>query len=56
MTHYYILLNYLVFRDILDGLKKVGFKLGTGIQGTGFGRLAWSKAGGYYLGSSTSSL
>lgn len=39
-------------RDILDALKKRGFKTNFGIQGTGFGLLAWSRAGGYYLGTS----
>jgi hypothetical protein len=38
-------------REILDGLKRVGFKLSTGIDGTGFLLLAWTRAGGYYLGS-----
>ncbi|KAH7878743.1 uncharacterized protein C8R40DRAFT_1091012 [Lentinula edodes] len=36
-------------KEILDGLRKRGFKLNTGINGTGFGMLAWSKASGYYL-------
>ncbi|KAJ3994387.1 hypothetical protein F5050DRAFT_1838041 [Lentinula boryana] len=35
--------------NMLDGLRKRGFKLNTGINGTGFGMLAWSKASGYYL-------
>ncbi|KAJ3967698.1 hypothetical protein EV361DRAFT_929427 [Lentinula raphanica] len=34
---------------ILDGLRQRGFKLNTGINGTGFGMLAWTKASGYYL-------
>lgn len=37
-------------RELLDGLRSVGFKLTDGIHGTGFGLLAWNKAGGYYLG------
>ncbi|KAF5371804.1 hypothetical protein D9758_003455 [Tetrapyrgos nigripes] len=36
-------------KPILDALKKVGFRLNMGIDGTGFGLLAWNKAGGYYL-------
>ncbi|KAG5640708.1 hypothetical protein DXG03_007477, partial [Asterophora parasitica] len=36
-------------RDILDGLRGRGFLLTDGIHGTGFGLLAWSRAGGYYL-------
>jgi len=30
----------------------VGFRTNLGIKDTGFGLLAWSKAGGYYLGMS----
>jgi hypothetical protein len=37
-------------RDLLDALHKRGFRTNQGIHGTGFGLLAWSKAGGYYLG------
>lgn len=37
-------------RDLLDGLKKIGFKLSTGIDGSGFPLLAWERAGGYYFG------
>jgi hypothetical protein len=37
-------------RDLIDSLHKVGFKTNLGIKGSGFGLLAWSKAGGYYLG------
>lgn len=37
-------------RELLDGLRSVGFKLTDGIEGTGFGLLPWCKAGGYYLG------
>ncbi|KII91612.1 hypothetical protein PLICRDRAFT_38413 [Plicaturopsis crispa FD-325 SS-3] len=36
-------------KDILDGLRKRGFKLTSGIDGSGFLLLAWSRAGGYYL-------
>ena len=37
-------------RDLLDALHKRGFRTNQGIHGSGFGLLAWSKAGGYYLG------
>jgi hypothetical protein len=37
-------------RDLLHALRARGFQLNDGIHGTGFGLLAWSKAGGYYLG------
>ena len=37
-------------RETLDGLSRVGFRLNTGIDGSGFILLAWSKAGGYYFG------
>jgi hypothetical protein len=40
----------LLHRDLLDALHKRGFRTNQGILGTGFGLLAWSKAGGYYLG------
>lgn len=43
----------LAFRDLLDSLHKVGFRTNFGILDTGFGLLAWSKAGGYYLGERT---
>jgi len=36
-------------KDLLDALHKRGFRTNQGIHGTGFGLLAWSKAGGYYL-------
>ncbi|KAF9078745.1 hypothetical protein BDP27DRAFT_1206778 [Rhodocollybia butyracea] len=36
-------------KELLDGLRQRGFKLNMGINGSGFGLLAWSKAGGYYL-------
>ena len=39
-----------VFRETLDGLRRVGFRLNTGIDGTGFILLAWTKASGYYFG------
>jgi len=37
-------------RDILDGLRKVGFKLTFGEDGSGLMALMWKKAGGYYFG------
>jgi len=37
-------------REILDGLRKVGFRLNTGLLGTGLFLLTWSRAGGYYIG------
>src|ERR1700761_2927449 len=37
-------------REILDGLKKVGFRLNWGLEDAGFALTAWEKAGGYYLG------
>jgi len=43
-------------KDILDSLRKRGFLLNDGIQGTGFGLLAWSQAGGYYLDTGASKL
>ncbi|KAG6914606.1 hypothetical protein DXG01_016362 [Tephrocybe rancida] len=43
-------------RDLLDSLRARGFKLTDGIQGTGFGLLARSKAGGYYLDTGASKL
>ncbi|PPR00870.1 hypothetical protein CVT24_000321 [Panaeolus cyanescens] len=43
-------------KDILDGLKKVGFKMNMGIHGTGFGLLAWTRAGGYYFDTGASQL
>ncbi|KDR66366.1 hypothetical protein GALMADRAFT_162115 [Galerina marginata CBS 339.88] len=43
-------------KDLLDGLHKVGFRTNLGIKGTGFGLLAWSKAGGYYLDTGGSKL
>ena len=39
-----------VFRETLDGLRRVGFRLNTGIDGTGFILLAWTRASGYYFG------
>ena len=39
-------------RDILDGLRKVGFKLTFGEDGSGLMALMWKKAGGYYFGTS----
>ena len=43
-------------RETLDGLRRVGFRLNTGIDGSGFLLLAWSKAGGYYFGAHTTPL
>ncbi|KAF9459685.1 hypothetical protein BDZ94DRAFT_1380914 [Collybia nuda] len=43
-------------KDILEGLRKRGFKLNDGLLGTGFALLAWSKAGGYYLDTGGSQL
>ncbi|KAF8149353.1 FAD/NAD(P)-binding domain-containing protein [Crassisporium funariophilum] len=43
-------------KDLLDSLHKVGFRTNLGIKDTGFGLLAWSKAGGYYLDTGGSSL
>lgn len=40
-------------RELLDGLRKRGFKLNSGFKGTGFGLLAWKRAGGYYLGAAS---
>ncbi|KAL0574959.1 hypothetical protein V5O48_007004 [Marasmius crinis-equi] len=36
-------------KPLLDALNKRGFRTNLGIDGTGFGKLAWSRAGGYYL-------
>ncbi|PPQ85677.1 hypothetical protein CVT25_002128 [Psilocybe cyanescens] len=43
-------------KDLLDSLHKVGFRTNFGILDTGFGLLAWSKAGGYYLDTGGSKL
>lgn len=43
-------------KDLLDALRARGFQLTFGIHGTGFGLLAWSKAGGYYLDTGASQL
>src|SRR6266850_1577707 len=37
-------------RETLEGLHRVGFRLNTGIDGTGFILLVWNKASGYYFG------
>lgn len=37
-------------KEVLEGLKRVGFRTNTGIDGSGFLILAWEKLGGYYLG------
>ncbi|KAF5389572.1 hypothetical protein D9757_004106 [Collybiopsis confluens] len=34
---------------LLEGLHKRGFRTNLGLDGTGFGMLAWTKASGYYL-------
>ncbi|KAI6105049.1 hypothetical protein EDD16DRAFT_1714140 [Pisolithus croceorrhizus] len=36
-------------KDILDGLRKVGFKVNMGEDGSGPLQLVWKKAGGYYF-------
>ncbi|KAH7888534.1 FAD/NAD(P)-binding domain-containing protein [Phlebopus sp. FC_14] len=36
-------------KELLDGLRRVGFKLTLGPDDSGFVILAWEKAGGYYL-------
>jgi len=36
-------------RETLEGLSRVGFRLNTGIEGTGFILLVWQKASGYYF-------
>jgi len=36
-------------RETLDGLRRVGFRVNTGIDGTGFLLLVWTKASGYYF-------
>ena len=37
-------------RETLDGLRRVGFRLNTGIDGTGFILLVWTRGSGYYFG------
>jgi hypothetical protein len=39
-----------MYRELLDGLTKKGFKITFGEEGSGFLVLANSRAGGYYLG------
>ncbi|CAA7260826.1 unnamed protein product [Cyclocybe aegerita] len=51
-THYVAQLD----KDLLDSLHKVGFRTNLGIHDTGFGLLAWNKAGGYYLDTGGSKL
>ncbi|KAG9224371.1 hypothetical protein PLEOSDRAFT_1065723 [Pleurotus ostreatus PC15] len=36
-------------KELLDGLKRVGFRTNLGYKNAGSGLLAWDKAGGYYL-------
>jgi hypothetical protein len=45
-----IMLELRLFSNLLEGLRKRGFKLTMGEDGTGFLQMAWKKAGGYYLG------
>lgn len=37
-------------RDILDGLKKVGFRTNNGYKQCGLLLSVWENAGGYYMG------
>ncbi|KAF8651407.1 hypothetical protein AX16_004800 [Volvariella volvacea WC 439] len=43
-------------KDLLESLKKVGFRIDFGYQGTGFGLLALNRAGGYYHDTGASTL
>ncbi|KAI0041063.1 FAD/NAD(P)-binding domain-containing protein [Auriscalpium vulgare] len=36
-------------KEIIDGLERVGFKLGWGVDGSGYLLLAFDRAGGFYL-------
>jgi len=36
-------------KEVLDGLRKCGFKLNWGIMDAGFALTAWERAGGYYI-------
>ena len=45
-----MIMIYNTTRDLIESLHKVGFRTNLGIRGSGFGLLAWNKAGGYYLG------
>ncbi|KAA1476329.1 FAD/NAD(P)-binding domain-containing protein [Dentipellis sp. KUC8613] len=36
-------------KEVLDGLKRVGFRLNYGVDGSGFALLAWGRGGGYYF-------
>jgi hypothetical protein len=38
------------FRELLDGLRKRGFRLNLGYKDAGFSLAVWERAGGYYLG------
>lgn len=42
--------TYISFRELLDGLRRVGFKLTLGDDDSGALGLAFGKAGGYYFG------
>lgn len=44
------MLIYYSCRELLEGLKKVGFKYNLGHEGSGFLWLAQTRGGGYYLG------
>lgn len=39
-----------MYRELLDGLRKRGFKLDLGYKDAGFMLAVWEKAGGYYIG------
>lgn len=43
------------YREILDGLAKVGFKTDLGLYGAGIFQLLFERAGGYYIGKSLGS-
>ncbi|KAG7099769.1 hypothetical protein E1B28_001581 [Marasmius oreades] len=43
-------------KPLLDGLAKRGFRTNWGLDGSGFGRLAWARAGGYYLDTGASQM
>lgn len=40
----------MLIRDILEGLKKVGFKLNMGFKDTGLLVWVWQRAAGFYVG------
>ena len=43
------------YREILDGLAKVGFKTNLGLDAAGIFQLLFAHAGGYYIGKSLES-